>query len=94
MARIKSKKYVGVYLNHLSNGDISYTVNYKDQHNKKVWVTVGKKSNGINEKYSHIKRAEYINKERKKKAVNGKDTLDTAIIKAIHLLGKKKGFSF
>jgi len=39
-------------------------------------------------------RAEYINKERKKKAVNGKDTLDTAIIKAIHLLGKKKGFSF
>ena len=60
MARIKSNKYQGVYLNHLQNGDISYSINYKDG-NKKTWVTVGKKSNGINEKFSYMKRAEYIN---------------------------------
>ncbi|KYJ85665.1 tyrosine-type recombinase/integrase [Sulfurovum riftiae] len=62
MARIKSKKYAGVYLNHLANGDISYVINFKDQHGKKVWVTVGKKSNGINEKFAFAKRSEYVNK--------------------------------
>jgi len=62
MARIKSKKYAGVYLNHLKNGDISYSINYKDQHGKKVWVNIGKKSNGINEKFAFTKRAEYVNK--------------------------------
>ena len=61
MARIKSKKYVGVYLNHLASGDISYSINYKDHHSKKVWVTVGKKSNGANEKFAFAKRAEYVN---------------------------------
>ena len=62
MARIKSKKYQGVYLNHLKDGDISYSINYKDSSNKKVWVTVGKKSNGVNEKFAYTKRAEYVNK--------------------------------
>ncbi len=62
MARIKSKKYAGVYLNHLTNGDVSYSINFKDEHNKKVWLTIGKKSNGINEKFAYTKRAEYINK--------------------------------
>ena len=62
MARIKSNKYAGVYLNHLANGDISYSINYKDIHNKKIWVTVGKKSNGVNEKFAYTKRAEHINK--------------------------------
>lgn len=61
MSRVKSKKYVGVYLNHLTNGDISYSINYKDNHSKKVWVTVGKKSNGVNEKFAFAKRAEYVN---------------------------------
>ena len=70
MARVKSKKYAGVYLNHLSNGDISYAVSYKDAHNKKVWVTIGKKSNGITEKFAYAKRAEYINKVK-----NGVDPL-------------------
>ena len=62
MARIKSKKYTGVYLNKLSNGDISYSISYKDLHDKKVWVTIGKKSNGITETYAYNKRAEYINR--------------------------------
>lgn len=62
MARIKSKKYQGVYLNHLKDGDISYSINYKDINNKKVWVTIGKKSNGVNEKFAYTKRAEYVNK--------------------------------
>jgi len=40
-------------------------------------------------------RAEYIAKERKKLAnKSDKETLDTAMIKAVHALGKKKGFKF
>jgi len=35
MARIKSKKYNDVHLNRLSNGDITYTVTYKDAFDKK-----------------------------------------------------------
>jgi len=62
MARVKSKKYQGVYLNHLIDGDTSYSINYKDSNNKKVWVTIGKKSNGINERFAYNKRAEYVNK--------------------------------
>ena len=52
IARVKSKKYIGVYQNKLSNGDISYSINYKDNDNKKVCFTVGKKSKGITEIYS------------------------------------------
>ncbi|WP_415406821.1 tyrosine-type recombinase/integrase [Sulfurovum sp. CS9] len=62
MARIKSNKYAGVYLNHLVSGDISYSINYKNHNSKKVWVTIGKKSNGVNEKFANTKRAEYVNK--------------------------------
>ncbi len=61
VARIKSKKYIGVYLNHLENGDVSYSITYKDSSNKLVRATIGKKSNGITESFSYNKRAEYIN---------------------------------
>jgi len=61
MARVKSEKYTGVYLNHLEDGDISYSVTYRDRHGKKVWVTIGKKSNGVTQKYAFNKRAEYVN---------------------------------
>lgn len=64
MARVKSKKYTGVYQNKLVNGDISYSINYKDNDGKKVWFTVGKKSGGITEVYSYNKRNEFINKLR------------------------------
>lgn len=62
MARVRSKKYSGVYVNKLSNGDITYSINYKDADNKKVWFTVGKKSSGITETYAYNKRNELINK--------------------------------
>ncbi len=61
MARVRSKKYTGVYLNHLANGDISYSFSYKNEHYKKVWFTVGKKSAGNSEKFAYAQRSEYIN---------------------------------
>ena len=64
MARIKSKKYNGVYLNHLTSGDITYTVTYKDAFEKKVFTKIGKKSEGITEIYAYNKRNEFINKVR------------------------------
>ena len=64
MARVKSKKYTGVYQNKLENGDISYSINYKDNDGKKVWFTVGKKSGGITEVYAYNKRNEFVNKSR------------------------------
>ncbi len=64
MARTKSKKYTGVYLNRLADGDISYAITYKDERGQKVWETIGKKSNGITETYAHNKRNERINRVR------------------------------
>lgn len=64
MARLKSKKYTGLYLNHLDDGDISYSVNYKDESRKKVWYTVGKKSQGITEPFANNKRNELLNQIR------------------------------
>ena len=62
MGRVKSKKYDGVYINKLQNGDISYSITYKDEHNKLKWFNVGKKSGGITETYCNTKRNEFINK--------------------------------
>ena len=64
MARIKSKRFTGVYLNKLANGDISYSITYKDAAGKMQRVTIGKKSEGVNETYAHIKRNEIIGKLR------------------------------
>jgi integrase len=64
MARIKSKKYNGVYLNHLANKDVSYSIVYKDEYGKTVRFTVGKKSEGITEVYAYNKRNEFVNKVR------------------------------
>ncbi|MDF1882982.1 site-specific integrase [Sulfurimonas sp. SAG-AH-194-C21] len=62
MSRVKSKKYAGVYRNQLLNGDISYSINYKDDEGRKVWFTVGKKLVGITEIFAYNKRSELINK--------------------------------
>lgn len=62
MARVKSKKYDGVYLNQLKNGDISYSILYKDINNKTQRITVGKKSQGITEQYCNQKRIETLNR--------------------------------
>ena len=64
MARVKSKKYNGVYLNHLANKDVSYSIVYKDENGKTVRFTVGKKSEGITEIYAYQKRNEFVNKVR------------------------------
>ena len=64
MARVKSKKYNGVYLNRLVNKDVSYSIVYKDEYGKTVRFTVGKKSEGITEVYAYNKRNEFINKVR------------------------------
>lgn len=61
MSRIKSKKYDGVYLNHLHNGDVSYSIVFKDINNKTQRLTIGKKSQGITEPYCNNKRIETIN---------------------------------
>lgn len=64
MAREKSEKYNGVYINHLSNKDVSYSIIYKDEYGKTVRFTVGKKSEGITEVFAHNKRNEFINQIR------------------------------
>lgn len=61
MSRKKSKKYTGVYLNVLADGDTSYSITYKDEDNKLKRFTVGKKSAGITEVYAYNKRNEFIN---------------------------------
>ncbi|UFH60480.1 tyrosine-type recombinase/integrase [Sulfurovum mangrovi] len=84
MSRIKSKKYTGVYLNQLVDGDISYSITYKDNTGKLIRYTVGKKSNGITETFAYNQRATFINKikhgvdpqeHRKKKHITTLDNL-------------------
>ena len=97
MARVKSKKYIGVYQNKLANSDTSYSINYKDDNGKKVWFTVGKKSEGITEIYAYNKRNEFVNKirlgeeppaitKRKKKQIITLDSIakDSYDLKALH----------
>jgi len=64
MARVKSKKYDGVYINVLKNGDKSFYFNYKDINdgNKLKWVKVGKESGGINQDITNQKRNEQLSK--------------------------------
>jgi len=64
MARVKSKKYQGVYLNKLKDGDVSYSISFKDANNKMQRKTIGKKSEGITERYAYNKRIEMLNQIR------------------------------
>lgn len=60
-----SKKYTGVYLNPLQDGDTTFYIGYTDistGNYKKV--KIGKRSQGITEPYCHNKRAEIMNKIR------------------------------
>ena len=60
MARERSKKYPGVYLNRLKNGDISYSITFKDEEGVKQWRTIGKRSQGINEHIANRHRNEIV----------------------------------
>lgn len=64
MARLKSKKYDGVYYNDLKNGDKAYSITYKDNENKKVWLKVGLHSAGVREAFCKQKRDEILNNQR------------------------------
>lgn len=61
MAKIRSKKYDGVYYNELQNGDKSYFITYKDINRKNIWESIGKYSNGIREQYCFEQRAQRVN---------------------------------
>jgi len=60
----KSKKYTGIYLNKKQNGDISYYITYRDEHDKFKRIKVGDESKGINQAYCKTKRDEILNKIR------------------------------
>lgn len=60
MSRKKSKKYTGVYLNVLADGDTSYSITYKDEDKITKRFTVGRKSAGVTEVYAYNKRNEFI----------------------------------
>ncbi len=62
--KVKSKKYLGVYKSILKSGDISYYVTYKDETDKKVWLKIGTKSQGITEVFCFNKRNEILLKLR------------------------------
>ena len=64
MTYIKSKKFEGVYQYPMINGDISYSITYKDNYNKTVRKKIGKKSEGITESYCSQIRGETISKLR------------------------------
>jgi len=61
MAKIKSKKYNGVYYSELKNKDKSFYITYKDLEGKKVWQKIGLFSEGIREDYCNAKRNEAVN---------------------------------
>jgi integrase len=63
MARIKSKKFDGVYFNELKDGDKAYFITYKDD-DKKVWIKVGLHSAGVREAFCKTKRDEILNSQR------------------------------
>ncbi len=62
--RAKSKKFTGVYIEELQDNDKSFYITYKDENNKKVWLKIGKFSEGIREQFCNIKRNEIITKIR------------------------------
>lgn len=63
MAKVKSKRYTGVYYEELQNGDKSYHITFKEN-NKKKWIKIGLHSEGIREAYCNNKRNEIVTKIR------------------------------
>lgn len=61
MARIKSKRYEGVYYNDLKNGDRSFFITYRDADNKQRLMNIGTKSGGIDERFAYNERLRVLN---------------------------------
>jgi hypothetical protein len=59
--RVRSKKYTGVYVLQQDNGDISYSILYKNSEGKNQRETIGSKREGVSELYAYNKRIERIN---------------------------------
>ncbi len=59
--RTKSKKYIGVYILKQNDGDVSYSILYKNSEGKNQRETIGLKSHGISELYAYNKRIARIN---------------------------------
>lgn len=64
MGYIKSKKFEGVYQYILKNGDVSYSITYKDNENKTIRKKIGRKNEGVTEAYCSQIRYETISKLR------------------------------
>jgi|GEM_PF-141058 len=62
---VEVAKYEGVFFNELKSGDRTYYITYKEiGTNKKVYLKIGKKSQGITEKYCVKKRTDILNQIR------------------------------
>jgi integrase len=62
MAKVKSKRFEGVYYNELQNGDKSYYIVYRpDPQKSPVWEKIGLHNDGIREAYCDQKRRDRIN---------------------------------
>lgn len=62
---IEVPKYEGVFFNELKNGDRTYYITYKELGtNKKIFLKIGKKSQGITEVFCFQKRKELLNQIR------------------------------
>jgi integrase len=58
---VEVPKYEGVHYNLLQNGDKTFYITYKDiESNKKLWLKIGKASQGITEPYCVKKRNELL----------------------------------
>ena len=95
----KSKRFTGIYIYNMENGDKSYQVRYHDCITSK-WTSksIGRKSQGITELYANNKRNEYINMlkhgedpfaNRKKKAELRFSIVANSYLESLVALGKK-----
>ena len=53
--RRKSSKFAGVYIDELQDGDKTYYITFKDADGKKIWMKIGKYSEGIREQFCNGK---------------------------------------
>lgn len=82
---IEVAKYEGVFFNKLKNGDTTYYITYKDLGtNKKITLNMGKRSEGITEKYCSNERRKILQEMR----------LDEVLIKTKNKRIEKEILSF